>query len=201
MNLILELFKKVILGKGYKFFENGDFNLNMIYVRSENNYTNKYDDWVFCFWKEKGVWQTEIFPCSTKAGKFWTRNFFDGTSDGTAVVVPGQYLQAYEFVDNTTNWHQSPCLLQKGNIKIWRDGNKDNIIDHIKTQEGWFGIDLHWANGYYVDRWSAGCMVVPLPFYWDWIDVVRKCAKVWGNRFSVTLLEAGDLNHAPEMPL
>jgi hypothetical protein len=114
---------------------------------------------------------------------------------GTAVIVPNQYLGTWEFLDNNTNYHKSACLWQRKPIKIYRDGDLDNEIDYDVVQEGdEFGINQHWANGEIIETWSAGCMTIPIPYYWTWAENLRMCAKVWGKIFSTTILLKEDFN-------
>ena len=57
-------------------------------------------------------------------------------------------------------------LCQRGKVKVWRDNNKDNILDwegEIDTGDN-FGINIHRANPNKivtkVDTYSAGCQVI-----------------------------------------
>ena len=64
-----------------------------------------------------------------------------------------------------------PYFKQIKAIDIYRDGNKDGAIDKTKTQNGLFGINFHRAGaGSLVDRWSAGCQVVPDAY---WKEVIK----------------------------
>ena len=44
--------KKIMERKGYKFFEKGNYNLNIIGVRSETKIANSFDDTLFCIFKK-----------------------------------------------------------------------------------------------------------------------------------------------------
>ena len=63
-----------------------------------------------------------------------------------------------------------PYFQQTKSIKIYRDGNKDGVIDKKIVQEGLFGINFHQAGlGNLIDNWSAGCQVVPKAY---WLKVI-----------------------------
>jgi hypothetical protein len=67
---------------GYRYFEKGDFNINVIGIRNSstgNRVTNRFDDWMTISFKENGIWKFFIYACTTDNG------------DGTARLVPQQY--------------------------------------------------------------------------------------------------------------
>ena len=84
-----------------------------------------------------------------------------GSTKGTAILVPGQYLNVYKIDDHKGEY---PALCQRGEVKVWRDNNKDNILDwEGETDTGEkFGINIHRAGqtSKIVGDWSAGCQVI-----------------------------------------
>ena len=51
--------EKAVKSKGYKWFENGDYNLNIVGIRNSstnNEITNKFDDLLTVSYKIDGVW-------------------------------------------------------------------------------------------------------------------------------------------------
>ena len=61
-----------VKAKGYKWFENGDYNLNIVGVRNAetlNEVTNKFDDYMTLSYKEDGEWKFHCFDCTTDPGK------------------------------------------------------------------------------------------------------------------------------------
>ena len=53
--------KEVMLSKNYPFFENGDFNVNIIGVRSNVKIANRFDDSLLCLYKNRDIWQLKCF--------------------------------------------------------------------------------------------------------------------------------------------
>ena len=55
-----EQIKTTVETKGYKWFENGDYNLNIVGIRNSetlNEVTNKFDDYITLSYKKDGEWQ------------------------------------------------------------------------------------------------------------------------------------------------
>jgi hypothetical protein len=62
-----------------------------------------------------------------------------------------------------------PFFRQIEPMKIYRDGNKDNVINQGLQTTGLYGINLHRGGlGSIIERWSAGCMVVPDKYWSVW---------------------------------
>jgi len=129
-------------------------------VRCKDDFDNQSTD--FLAWIEKGA-IAGVVSCSTKAGNFYVYNPISyGGITGTAVLAEGYYKQTWLGSWQTRFGFRSFELLQSKPVKIFRDGNKNKKIDRSLTQTGLFGINIHtagWNN--IIDRWSAGCLVVP----------------------------------------
>jgi hypothetical protein len=194
MNRQIGLIKDVLDKKGYAFFTEGELNMNLIYERKDDVFDNRHTDICHQIYKENGIWKHDRYNCSTLAGRHWVQNFFNGDGKGTGVLKENQYRGAYLWVDNWTNFHRSPCLVQTGFVEVLRDKDKNNRIDRngLVERRNDVGINCHWAEGGDVDRWSAACMVHPIPIYYDWAEGIRKSARAWGNRFSLTLIHSND---------
>ena len=109
-------------------------------------------------------------PCSTRAGDFYVFNPITyGGITGTAVLAEGYYPKTYLGSFQTRlGWRSFECLQVKS-IKIYRDGNRNRLIDKTTLVVGGtdIGINIHSASwGNLIDRWSAGCVVVPRE-HWD----------------------------------
>ena len=85
--------KQIMERKGYKFFEKGDYNLNIIGIRSEVNIANSFDDTLLCIFKKDNKWVFNEYPITTDAGRYWLKNPMN--SKGTALLVPNQYRGVY----------------------------------------------------------------------------------------------------------
>ena len=78
-------------------------------------------------------------------------------------MVAGQYRSTYT-IDSHGGRYKALCQ-RAGSVRVYRDANKDNIIDKKKStiDEGYFGINIHRAHSQYerdtVGPYSAGCQV------------------------------------------
>lgn len=143
---------------------------NLIGFRMESEkFTNQYDDYFLV------VTDSEFYavPCSTKAG---TPAVFNPVNPkGTGILVAGQYLNAYQFVTAQnwqTLWTKKPYFMQIGTVSVWRDNNKNLIIDKVAAEKGFFGINIHRGWGVLVFFSSAGCQVIP-DLFWDELVVSK----------------------------
>ena len=183
--------KTLVESKGYEFFDKGNYNLNIVYIRTNQDFTDRYTDVLHIAYKEGGVEKIFIAPCSTKAGSHYVKNPITYLGiKGTAVLIPNQYKATWQFIDNNS-WLGTPYLKQIKNVKVWRDGVIDEDIDKQNIQEGNFGINLHTAGDIkgIVYNWSAGCLVTPKVFWVQVLDLLRKSAKLYGNTFTATLID------------
>jgi|TARA_A100001391_G_C5037730_1_gene270035 hypothetical protein len=197
MSYTREQIEAAVKKEGHKWFENGDYNVNIVGVRNSathNEVTNKFDDWMTISYKVNGEWNFHCYDCTTDPGKYWVDNLMN--PDGVAIVVPGQYRSSHKI-----GLHQGKyeALRQQKPIKVWRDDNKDNVYDHIADdiQDGIFGINIHRATKYpgkestQVDKWSAGCQVIAAyNDFEEFMNVMYKARDAWSNSFTYTLIES-----------
>ena len=197
MSYTREQIEAAVKKEGHKWFENGDYNVNIVGVRNSathNQVTNKFDDWMTISYKVNGEWNFHCYDCTTDPGKYWVDNLMN--PDGVAIVVPGQYRSSHKI-----GLHQGKyeALRQQKPIKVWRDDNKDNVYDHIADdiQDGIFGINIHRATKYpgkestQVDKWSAGCQVIAAyNDFEEFMNVMYKARDAWSNSFTYTLIES-----------
>lgn len=191
--------------KGYAFFTNGDYNLNIIGVRNLLNATtsgnviknvqrDKFDDALILMYKVNGVWKKEVFENTTDPGLKLLRNPMN--SNGTAILVPGQYRSTYK-IDLHNGKYKALCQ-RSGLVKVYRDKNKDNVLDmDPKTiQSGYFGINIHKAGlaSELIGGYSAGCQVFKnVQDFNHMMELANKSAAIYGNSFTYTLLTTDDL--------
>ncbi len=200
MSYNIEQIEKAVKSKGYKWFENGDYNVNIVGVRNsstDNEVTNKFDDWMTISYKVNGEWNFHCYDCTTDPGKYWVDNLMN--PDGVAIVVPGQYRGSHKIRKHQGKYD---ALCQQKPIKVWRDDNEDNIYDHIAddVQDGIFGINIHRATRYpdrkstQVDKWSAGCQVIAAyNDFEEFMNVMYKARDAWSNSFTYTLITSNDI--------
>lgn len=184
--------KAALAKKGYTFYTNGDYNLNLIGIRDSRKATNKFDDILCCLYKKRGSWNMDVWPCSTDPGTYWLKH---GLAKGTAVLVPGQYKGAYCIGKHRGAYD---ALVQAEPVTVWRDSNGDATLDYEHPETGIFGINIHRANAamrsQIVEKWSAGCQVLADPDdFAKLMALAKKSAAIYGNCFTYTLLERKDV--------
>jgi hypothetical protein len=192
----VEKIKEVLERKGYAFFTNGDYNLNIIGVRSNNLVANQFDDTLLLFYKIKNEWQIKSFAITTDAGTYWLKNPMD--IRGTAILVPNQYRGVYA-IRKHLNKYYALCQTN-GNVQTYRDNDKDKILDmDAKTiTTGMYGINIHRSNpktfSTSVDKWSAGCQVFKsVDDFNRFMEICYKSRDLYGNKFTYTLITDNDL--------
>jgi hypothetical protein len=185
--------KAAIKRKGYKFFE-GEHNINRVGIRTANRTVNNYDDYFCLLWQEKG--ENKIYiddEFTTDPGIYYMQKELLSPK-GCAILVPNQYLGMHQIGLHRGKYE---AFVQRKPCKVFRDRNKDNYLDFdIKTiEEGIFGINQH--HGYesdFVDRNSAACQVHKRSeALVHVLNIAKKSATIYGNSFTYTLLEIGDV--------
>jgi len=194
MSYTREQIEAAVKAKGYKYFENGEFNVNIIGIRNSapgKKVTNVFDDWLTLSYKEGAVWKFLIWPATTDPGTKGVKEFHN--AGGVARLVPGQYPGSHAI-----GLHQGKyeALKQKANVKVYRDANKDMVYDETKITEGLYGINIHKASAdsTYVENWSEGCQVFKKSADFDkFLAICKKAASLSANSFTYTLIESKDI--------
>jgi len=195
-----EQIETAVKSKEYKWFESGDYNLNIVGVRNSetlNEVTNKFDDYMTVSYKVDGMWNYSCFGCTTDPGKYWVENIMK--ESGVAILKPNQYRSTYQI-----GLHQGKyeALRQVKPVQVYRDNNLDVCydLDEENIEKGIFGINIHRATKYegktstQIDKWSAGCQVIASNDDWqDFMGLVRQSRDIWGNSFTYTLIESDDI--------
>ena len=189
-----------VKAKGYKWFENGDYNLNIVGVRNGetlNEVTNKFDDCITLSYKKDGEWQFHCFEATTDPGKHWVENVLN--ESGVAILKENQYRGSHKI-----GLHQGKyeALRQQKPVQVYRDNNLDECYDlnEENIQEGIFGINIHRATKWegkkstQIDKWSAGCQVIAAnDDFRLFMEICNKSKDTWGNSFTYTLINSDDL--------
>ena len=199
--IIAEQYKSIFENKGYAFFENGDYNLNIVGVRNDSGDASKFDDFISVLYKKGGQWVCKIYPVTTEPGPRILRTPLKSVQHkGTAILVPGQYRSTYRI-----GWHGSKdrghvALCQRGGqVSVWRDNNRDSKPDyHGPEDQGWYGINIHKHRGsdarLNVGGVSAGCQVFQSSVdFAEFMETCEESRDKWGNSFTYTLLDEKDL--------
>lgn len=193
MNYNLNQIKTVLQNKGYSYFTNGDYNLNIIGIRnlrSGNIQNDLFDDELHLIYYVNNELRHHVYPITTDPGLKILQCPIN--KDGTAILVPNQYKGVYQI-----GYHkgQYEALVQRGNVKVYRDNNRDNVLDFSSIAEGIFGINIHKSgvDSGYVGNWSAGCQVFRKEKDFNqFMTACRKSVEIYGNKFTYTLLTSKD---------
>ncbi|MFT6501317.1 MAG: hypothetical protein ACJASQ_001429 [Crocinitomicaceae bacterium] len=192
--------RDAVIAKGYQFFT-GDLKLNFVWERTDDIITNKFTDLLHVVYTEQGKEKVITIPATTKPG-------IKGSTDspvtvggvtGTAIIVPGQYLNAWTFKDTFKEFSSYPYFRQYGKIDYWRDFNKDTKVDRVQFQDDrLFGTHWHKMSnvGTYgsglINNWSLGCMGAAEPQFKKILPIVRAAVVVHGKTFTGTIMESVD---------
>lgn len=190
-------FESLFSKKGYAYFTKGNYNLNIIGVRSNNNnrVTNKFDDALIVIFKNgNNTIVRKTYSITTEPGSYYMKNPI--TAKGTGILVPNQYRGCWEI-----GFHQGryKALVQRKPVSVYRDKNKNDIFDLVPEtiENGLFGVNIHKAgnNSTLVDKWSAACQVFAKSS--DFSEFMKLCEKQiehkMGKTFTYTLLNEDDL--------
>ena len=195
-----EQIEAAVKAKGYKWFENGNYNLNIVGVRNAetlNEVTNKFDDHLTLSYKVDGEWNYHCFEATTDPGKHWVDNVLNEA--GVAILKENQYRGSHKI-----GLHQGKyeALRQQKPVQVYRDNNLDDCydMDESTLQEGIFGINIHRATKWegkkstQIDKWSAGCQVIAAnDDFRLFMEICNKSKDIWGNSFTYTLINSDDL--------
>tara|TARA_R110001592_G_scaffold192795_6_gene439779 strand:+ start:1711 stop:2325 length:615 start_codon:yes stop_codon:yes gene_type:complete len=196
-----EQIESVVKSKDYKWFENGDYNLNIVGVRNsetKGKVTNKFDDCITLSYKVDGEWQFHCFNATTDPGTHWVENPM--MEIGVAILKPGQYRSSHKLRLHAGKYL---ALGQQKNVTVYRDADRDDTydLDENNTTTGLFGINIHRATSLkgkkstYVGKWSAGCQVIAENDDWHaFLDVCQTARDTWSNNFTYTLVESKDIS-------
>jgi len=198
----IEMIKRAMAHKNYKFFESGSYNVNIIGVRNSataDKVTNRFDDKITLSYKdEDDNWQYHEFDCTTDPGTHWMDHPMM-KNVGCAILKPGQYRKSHKIRKHQGRYE---ALGQQNPVTVYRDNNRDDIYNKNteNTDTGLFGINIHRATKYagkkstQVDKWSAGCQVIAAnDDYTKFMKICRKARDIWSNNFTYTLLESDDI--------
>jgi hypothetical protein len=200
MSYTREQIEATVKAKGYKWFDDADnqgFDVNIVGIRNSSTgktVTNKFDDWMSVSYKENGEWKFHIWPCTTDPGTKAVKEFHN--PNGVARLIPDQYRGVWK-IDLHQGKYKALCQ-RLGDVKVWRDKNKDMLFEEVTVQKGVFGINIHRSNpkteSEYVENWSEGCQVFKrVKEFNEFMTICEKASQIHGNSFSYTLLESKDI--------
>lgn len=194
-----EKIEKALASKNYKWFDGGDYDVNIVGVRNSDTgkfVTNAFDDVITCSFQIGDEWIYKEWPITADSGKAAVLKYTN--SSGVARLVEGQYRGSHMIGLHRGKY---TALRQKKPMKVYRDKNKDLIYDEDVIQQGIFGINIHRSNAKtestLVDNWSHGCQVFKkADDFDDFMAICEAAAKIWGNSFTYTLINSNDIKKA-----
>ena len=183
--------------KGYVFFKNGDYNINIVGVRNSSARADTFDDFMNVIYRIDGKWIVDSYEITTEPGTNILRRPIN--KKGTAILVPNQYRNTYK-IDTHGGKRKYTALCQRsGEVSVWRDNNKDKNPDTVGPKDkGFYGINIHrhWGpdEREYTGGVSAGCQVFrSSKDFYEFMDTCNRAADKWGNSFTYTLMVEKDL--------
>jgi len=187
----LNILLTVLKNNGYKIFER-PYELNIVGVRTDNWTPNKFDDYIFVFYKDdKGNWVGTKNPATTDPGTYWLKNPM--SPQGTAILKKGQYINSHAIGSHRG---QYTALVQVAPVTTIRDFDRDNKLSYesLKSTTGLYGINIHRAGSVgttkVVDKYSAGCQVFSdASDFAKFIDAAKKHKDLYGNLLTYTLID------------
>jgi len=70
-DITVDKLREALLRLNYVFFESGDYNLNIIGIRTADNTANSFNDFIAVAYKVKDLWRLDIFNVTTDPGTYW----------------------------------------------------------------------------------------------------------------------------------
>lgn len=191
--ITVDVLTKTLKKKGYVVFENGDYNLNIVGIRNDKNITDRFDDLICVFYKVDGKWKLHKWPITTDPGL--SNAVKPINIKGAAILKPGQHRSSWKI---GLHKGQYKALVQCKSLPVYRDNNKDNVLDYVNVDEGIFGINIHRSSATgsstIVGNWSAGCQVFQvITDYEEFMKLVKTSANKYTDVFTYTLIETNDL--------
>lgn len=146
--------KKTVKASGAVWFRD-----NLVELRMNDTYTDRFSDICLVISNDECV---ALIPWTTKPGKYWVNNPVTvGGITGTGCVVEGQTIDSHQFVKRgVAKWNWGGFFKQIAPLFVYRDGNKNNILDKTMKQVAptWYGFFIHSMGlGNIIWNWSAGC--------------------------------------------
>ena len=188
--ITLENIKKAFDYMGYTYFTNGDYNLNIFGIRSNDLQQDTFNDFVCVTYKENGEWKLKIYSATTDPGSTYRKRCINKL--GTAIMVPGQYRGAYGIGLHRNSYE---ALRQMKPMKYWRDANCNGLLDlEGKIYEEVAYTNIHRATNVpgqvskLVQGHSAGCQVLAsYDDFAEFMKIVHKAKEKYKNSFTYTL--------------
>lgn len=191
-----DFIKSLYAQKGYKFYDSGQFNVNIFGIRNMDlTVVNKFNDLIgVAYLDEFGNKQCLVFAGTTKPGLTYLKDKL-GNPNGTGILCEGQYPKCWTIdKHNIGKEHEHEAYRQAapGVFKVFRDKDSDGNFD----LDGPIYTDVQGLNGHTtrdfdienVGGFSAACQVVQDDKeHQIWLAVGKRSAELYANLFTYTL--------------
>jgi hypothetical protein len=166
--------------------------LNIIAVRENYIDDNTFKDKIYIAYKTLlGVETVDEADITTLPGWYWLKNPMN--KNGCGILKPGQYIDVYKIGKH----FEQDALMQCGKFNVWRDNNRDTVLDLINEESGIQMANLHHADGitHTVDKWSALCQVYQSTLRHNklMINARQQVKQTKHDRFTYTLIMRDDI--------
>ncbi len=198
MNLVecltFKRIKAAIEAKGYPFYTQGDYNVNLIGIRSIDQRAGTFDDAFCVLYYRNGQPVLEVYRATTDPGLYYLEHPMH--QKGCAIMAAGHYKGLWKLGVHRGTYR---ALIQKSPVSFYRDNDRDGLLEQTgEKYTARIGLNCHRAHSKFmpteVEKWSAGCQVIADPkCFADLLHLCEQSAKRFGNSFSYTLLNEGDL--------
>jgi hypothetical protein len=187
----VEMFERLFYRNSYTWFDNNKpFNVNLIGFRSSNREAGVFDDYLFMIFRDNNLnWVIKQYPITTDPGLYYLHNPM--RVQGTAILYPKQHLASFKLGKHKGRYE---ALIQAKPLTVYRDNNKDDVLDYVAPEEGWQYINFHkksrgW-DSLIIGKSSAGCQVFQFDKdFYEFMKIVKLSMSLYGSLISYTLFE------------
>jgi hypothetical protein len=165
------------------------YDLNLIVCRNTIERPDTFQDTMHVVYHDGQKWIEYIYPCTSHAGLYYLQN--PSRSAGVAILKHDhQYRSSFTIGMRSSGYE---CLIPCKEILVWRDGNRDDVIEFGGEDHDSAGIQIHRANAFdtsvKIGKYSAGCVVLQSGFG-GFMDLCYKQRGAGlGSKFSLTILK------------
>ncbi len=165
------------------------YDLNLIVCRNQIERVDTFQDTMHVVYHDGQKWIEYIYPCTSHAGLYYLQN--PSRSAGVAILKHDHQYRSSFIIGMRSSGYE--CLVPCKEILVWRDGDRDDVIEFGGEDHDSAGIQIHRANKFdtsiKIGRYSAGCVVLQTGFD-GFMDLCYKQRGAGlGSKFTLTILK------------
>lgn len=135
-----------------------------VWVRSDEDEYNKFDDKVYTFWVDEHGTPQFVMVCSgtSNAGAEGLKRFDKYNREGCAILKSNVFVKDSHAFGYHKGNPDNPAYRQAADFPYYRDGDKDDKSEEIgKIHHGIIGANCHKAGEFSTEigGWSVACLV------------------------------------------